>query len=343
MKKSIFAVCDLEDSYVRNLTEYMNEKKSTPFEVQAFTSLESLSAFAAKNHIEILLISTEAMRDEIREMDIQRIVILSDGETINQLAEEPQVYKYQSSDSLLAEVMNYYAETVPEPVPVTASGCGAELIGVYSPLSRVGKTMFSLTLGEILAKSRRVLYLNLEDYNGFEALFDQTYRSDLSDLIYFARQKEGSLIYRLNGMIQTLYNLDYIPPAFSPCDLRDVSYEEWLKFLGEIGACTEYDVIILDMGSQIEEWFQILRQCARIYMPVLDDDISRAKILQFEKMMNALDCQSVLEKIRKIHLPPWKDKEDGQNRMEYLLYGEMGQYVRRLLEEESGKGQKYGK
>ena len=51
MKKSIFAVCDLEASYACNLTEYMNERKNTPFEVQAFTHLESLGEFTSKNHI----------------------------------------------------------------------------------------------------------------------------------------------------------------------------------------------------------------------------------------------------------------------------------------------------
>ena len=69
MKKSIFAVCDLEASYACNLTEYMNERKNTPFEVQAFTNLESLGEFTSKNHIELLLISTEAMCDAVKDMD----------------------------------------------------------------------------------------------------------------------------------------------------------------------------------------------------------------------------------------------------------------------------------
>lgn len=48
MKKSILAICDLEEAYACNLTEYMNQRKNTPFEVQAFTNLKSLSEFAKK-------------------------------------------------------------------------------------------------------------------------------------------------------------------------------------------------------------------------------------------------------------------------------------------------------
>ena len=64
--------------------------------------------------------------------------------------------------------------------------------------------------------------------------------------------------------------------------------EEWLQFIQEIGACGEYDVLILDVGNQIEEGYQILNQCKKVYMPVLEDPISRAKILQFEKNLRAL-------------------------------------------------------
>lgn len=332
MKKSIFAVCDLEASYACNLSEYMNERKNTPFEVQAFTNLESLGKFTENNHIELLLISTEAMCDAVKDMDIERIIILSDGEAVENLEENPCVYKYQSSDSLVAEVMNFYARTKPSLNTMFFCGSKVKVIGVYSPLNRVGKTMFALTLGEILGEREKVLYLNLEDYNGFETIFSTSYRSDLSDLIYFARQKEGNLIYKLNGMIQTFRNLDYIPPAFSPGDLRDVGCEEWLSFLGEITSCGEYDVLILDIGTQIEDLLQLLQACTKIYMPVLEDHISRAKLLQFEKNVNALEYSGIFEKIQRLHLPRWRDRRKEGNLLEGLVLGELGSYVRRLLE-----------
>lgn len=79
MKKQIFAVCDTEAEYARNFMDYLNRKKSIPFEVQAFTSAESLIAFAGKNHVEVLLISAEAMCREIRELDIGKVIILTEG------------------------------------------------------------------------------------------------------------------------------------------------------------------------------------------------------------------------------------------------------------------------
>lgn len=335
MKKSIFAICDLEASYARNLTEYMNERRNTPFEVQAFTNVESLKAFAGENHIDLLLISPDAMCEEIRKLDVERIIMLSNGEPLGNL-EEPCIYKYQPSDCLLAEVMNYYARTSPQLQPSALPDTGMNIIGIYSPLGRVGKTSLALVMGEILGEREKVLYLNLEDYNGFEALFLQNYPSDISDLIYFARQKEGNLIYKLNGMIQTFHHLDYIPPAFLPGDLENVRYEEWVDFLGKTAGNTEYDTLILDFGHQIDETFQLLRYCRRIYMPVLDDVISRAKLFQFEKNVSVLECTDILKKTVQIQLPEWKLPENGRDWLAVLVKGKLGQYVRRLLD---GEGQ----
>lgn len=334
MKKSIFAVCDLDSSYACNLMDYLNEKRSTPFEVQAFTNVESLKEFASEQEIEILLISTRAMCNEIRELPISRVVILSEGEQFQETdLEYPFVYKYQSSDQLISEVMEYYAGTNPSTCLFTTT-VKTKLIGVYSPVGRSGKTSFALTLGEILAETKQVLYLNLEEYSGFEDLFDLHYRTDITDLIYFARQKEGSLIYKLNSVIQSFHSLQYIPPALFSADLRDVSGEEWLAFLKEIMTYCEYDVIILDIGSQVDELFQILQKCEKIYMPLAQDAAAKAKLAQYDRLLGMLDLRDLSEKTNRITLPAVHVRKEDGDVTQQLVWGDMGKFVRRLLWEE---------
>ena len=334
MKKSIFAVCDLDSSYACNLMDYLNEKRSTPFEVQAFTNVESLKEFASEQEIEILLISTRAMCNEIRELPISRVVILSEGEQFQETdLEYPVVYKYQSSDQLISEVMEYYAGTNPSTCLLTTT-VKTKLIGVYSPVGRSGKTSFALALGEILAETKQVLYLNLEEYSGFEDLFDLHYRTDITDLIYFARQKEGSLIYKLNSVIQSFHSLQYIPPALFSADLRDVSGEEWLAFLKEIMTYCEYDVIILDIGSQVDELFQLLQKCEKIYMPIAQDAAAKAKLAQYDRLLGMLDLRDLSEKTNRITLPAVRVRKEDGDVTQQLVWGDMGKFVRRLLWEE---------
>lgn len=337
MKKSIFAVCDLESSYACNLMDYLNEKRTTPFEVQAFTNVESLENFAKTHEIEILLISTRAMCNEIRNLPVRRTIILSEGEPLQDLEEYPFVYKYQSSDQILSEVMEYYVEDHPQPHTLASSAKNTRIYGIYSPVGRTRKTSFALALGEILAETKQVLYLNFESFSGFEELFGTSYRTDLSDLIYFARQKEGNLIYKFNSVVQTFHELHYIPPALSPVDIRDVSWEEWIEFLRQIISFGDYDIIILDLSDQVDELFQLLKECDRIYMPVQDDMISQAKLLQYEKLLHMLELDEIEEKTKRIRLPVQPLQKESGNLTQQLVWGEMGNFVRRMMWEEEGK------
>lgn len=336
MKKSIFAVCDLDSSYACSLTDYLNEKKSTPFEVQAFTNVESLRAFTQEHSIEILLISTRAMCNEIRELPVSRTVILSEGEEFHDPQGEsgyPFVYKYQPSDQLICEVMEYYAESHPQ-AGILPSASRTKLIGVYSPVNRSGKTPFALALGEILAETRQVLYLNLEEYSGFEELFGRHYRTDITDLIYFARQKEESLVYKLNSVIQSFHGLQYIPPALCPADLRSVTGEEWASLLSEVLTYCEYDFIILEPGGQVDDLFRLLQRCDRIYMPVAQDEFAAAKLLQYEKLLQMLELGEISEKTRRIYVPEQSVRKEEGDLTQQLVWGETGNYVRQLVWEE---------
>lgn len=228
MKRNIFAVCDLEVDYALNFMDYMNRKKNIPFEIQAFTSVENLIAYGKQTHIELLLISGRAMCREVRDLDIGKIIILSEGVHPPELDQYPSVYKYQSSSDVLREVMACYGaekKTVADQIAVLKKT--TEIIGIFSPLGRCLKTSFALTLGQILAKERAVLYLNMEEYSGFEELMGKGFAHNLSDLLYYVRQDNQNLLYKMNSMIQTINNLDYVPPVQMPADIRTTAWQDW--------------------------------------------------------------------------------------------------------------------
>lgn len=332
MKKQIFAVCDTEAEYARNFMDYLNRKKNMPFEVQAFTSAESLIAFAGKNHIELLLISAEAMCREIQEMDIGKVVILTEGVQPPELSGYAGVYKYQASSQVVREVMARYGEEKAVlPLQSPALKKETEILGIYSPLGRCLKTSFALTLGQILAKEKTVLYLNLEEYSGFEELFGQSFPGTLSDLLYFVRQGENSLSVKISGIVQNAGTLDFIPPVQSPLDIRGTPWQDWACLIQEIVLHTSYEVLILDIGNGIDEVFQLLDMCRTVYMPVRSDKISVCKILQFEKLLQLLDYSQILSKTVKMKLPFYSGIQQGDFRAEQLVWSELGDYVREMV------------
>lgn len=334
MKRHIFAVCDLEEAYAYNFMEYLNQKKNIPFEIQAFTSAEHLLRFAKECPIEILLISDKAMCPKIQELEVSQIIILSEGVHHPDLDQYPSVYKYQSSDAVIREVMTCYGEEQKNQVPLTSWKRSMDIIGVYSPLGRVLKTSFALALGQIMARDKAVLYLNLEEYSGFEYWMETVYERNLSDLIYYIRQANTSIIHKLNGMVQNMNNLDYIPPVLSPLDIRNVKYEEWSQLLDAIYLQSSYEVVILDLGDGVDELYRMLDRCSRIYMPVQNDKISQGKIQQFENLLRLWDFVPVLEKIKKLKLPFHGGFGEGSAYIDQLVWSELGDYTRELIREE---------
>lgn len=335
MKKNIFAVCDLEADYAYNFMEYLNQKKNIPFEIQAFTSVETLLAFGGKIHIELLLISDKAMCPEVREMEIGKIVILSEGVHPPELDHYPSVYKYQASSEVIREVMACYGEekaVMPAEFPVLKKT--TEILGVYSPVGRCLKTSFALALGQILARDKAVLYLNLEEYSGLEELMGKGFAHNLSDLLYYVRQGNQNLIIKMNGMVQTVNNLDYIPPVRAPADIRGTAWEDWERLLSEIVLHSSYEIAVLDLGNGIEEMFQLLDLCRKIYMPVLNDVMSSCKIAQFENLLRIWDYPQVLAKIEKLHLPFHVGNASPEAYVEQLIWSELGDYIREMLRKE---------
>jgi hypothetical protein len=335
LKKNIFAVCDLEVDYACNFMDYLNQKKNIPFEIQVFTTVESLISYGKKAHIELLLISGKAMCREIRELNIGKIVILSEGVHPPELDQYPCVYKYQSSSEVIREVMACYGEektVVQTEFPVLKKT--TDVLGIYSPLKRCLKTSFALTLGQILAKERAVLYLNLEEYSGFEELMGKSFNHNLSDLLYFVRQENQNLIHKINGMVQTVNNLDYIPPVQTPADIRGTPWHDWERLIQEIVMHSSYEVLILDIGNEVDETFQLLDMCKRIYMPVLSDIVSGCKIAQFENLIRIWDYPEILSKTVKVKPPFHLGTGSLENYVESLVWSELGDYVRETLRRE---------
>ena len=276
MKKQIFAVCDLEAEYACNFMDYLNQKKNIPFEIQAFTSVESLVAYVKKNPVELLLISSEAMCREVGELDIGKIVILTEGSKPKELEKYAGVYKYQASSDVVREVMACYgAEKAILPAQLPVLKKTTEILGVYSPLGGCLQTCFALTLAQILGREKSVLYLNLEEYAGFEELMQKKFLHTLSDLLYFVKQGSTGIAVKMNGMAESMGNVDFIPPVQSPEDIRGTSWQDWEHLLQEIILHSSYETIVLDIGNGIEEVFQMLDMCTTVYTPIKTDKMSR--------------------------------------------------------------------
>ncbi|MFR5601826.1 MAG: hypothetical protein ACLTKI_05480 [Lachnospiraceae bacterium] len=327
--KRVMAVYDIDPFYADRFADFANQKEKVPFTVVPFTTMERLKAYLEDHTVELLLVSQFVEKRDLEKLPIKQIITLTEGEVAKLENTYPNVYKYQSTDGVIREVMSLYCGQTQEELQVV-TGIKAGILGVYSPVNRCLKTSFALTAGQVLGQDARVLYLTFEEYSGFSKMVGETFQSDLSDLLYYYHQGKFNLP-RLNAVVHSLGNLDYVPPARYPEDLYQVTAQELADFIGRLAKETNYDTVLVDLGQMGRRSVEILEVCDIIYMPVKDDCVSVAKLEEFEEYLQLSNRQPLLEKIQKLKLPYHNSFGRKDTYLDQLLWGELGDYVRQLL------------
>ena len=210
------------------------------------------------------------------------------------------IYKYQTGGKILEEILTHCEEvyTGRELFFASPGRKNGKVIGVFSPVHRVGKTSYALHLGEKLAGEENVLYLNLELYGGLGGHFERGGQT-LEDVLYYARQEKSNLGFILTKAVRQRGKLDYLLPLPVSEDIKSIRGEEWLNLLSQILSQSLYDTIILDIDEGIRDVYEVLKICTKVYLLADDSVYSQAKIEQFERELSLLGYHEVLEKIER--------------------------------------------
>lgn len=334
--KKIMAVYDEDPFYAERLSDYVNRKEKGVFEAQAFTSKKHLEEYAKDHEIDVLLTGDTADENGLSGIKSAQRIYLTEEQRAGQEKSVPEIYKYQSGDDIIREVMAAYCE-VPEAKEAFPGLFTKEkkIIGIYSPVGRCGKTSLALSVGQILAKEEKVLFITLDTFTGFSGLLDEQWKRDLSDLIYYYKQGRFHAL-RLNSIIYYLGDMAWIPPIRFPDDYNQITAEEMADFLTKILEECGYNTVILDVGSYGRQVMPLLEICRVIYMPVKEDAISLAKLEEFERYVEGCGKQKMKDRFHKLHVPLVTGVRKMEHFPQELLWGDLGDFVRGLLKGQRG-------
>ena len=344
--EKIMAVLTGEKKYAERLCSYCNSSRRLILTAVPFDDPEDYMEFSKKHKVELLLADSHFLKGSgmgydssgKRELKAGRIISLEEGFSFDRaLADSAgstktsdSINKYQPAEILLREIMNSCSDME---IMKTAEVLGrpVRIIGVYSPVSRCGKTSFALTLCKALSKKQKTLYLTLEEFSNLENLTGEKYSVCLSDALY--HMKQGSLNgQKIYSMIYSWNGVDYIPPIRYADDRNAVSGEDYVRLIHEILRNTDYENIVVDMNRFADEASEILEICTTIYMPVLENDADRMKTEHFIRYLNGAEREDLSRKIRMIRTPEPEPFRGRSAWLDSLLYGKMGDLVRELKE-----------
>lgn len=301
MKEKNLVVCDREIRYADSLAENISKREELAVKVYVCSSLEKVFCLLQEKQIHIFVVDESYTYEERSSIVAEQVFVLTQAKVSDRGEEEHAIYKYQRADKIIREIFESYLETCKGNMMRPIRKDRTKLIAVYSPIHRLGKTRFAIALGKEYAKRERVLYLNLEEYAGWEA--DEEEGLDMGDLLYYVKQGNGNLGIRLASAVRSMEQLDYVPPIpFSP-DLKEITFKEWEMFLEQIMEQSAYERVILDIGEGVQGLFRLLEMCDRVYMPVLEDEVSKQKLKRYERTRKELQLDSLARNTYQFVLP----------------------------------------
>ncbi|MGN1166334.1 MAG: hypothetical protein ACI4S2_07925 [Lachnospiraceae bacterium] len=297
MKSKNLVICDQEEGYAQALAAYFTQKRELMLQVYVCSSPERVIALEEEIGTDLLLISEE-YEAKVQKMSADKICVLATGIRTESKKEYPVVYKYQSAEKILAQLTEECGDWFDFGTVIckTAKDIQKKIIGVFSPVHRIGKTTYALSLGEKLAESENVLYLNLELFGGLDGHFEKSSQT-IADVIYFTRQEKGNLGTFLSSVICHRGNLDYVAPVSVSEDIKEIKSAEWISLTEKILRQSIYETLILDLDEGVSGLYQILEACTEIHMPLLKDTYAEAKIRQFEQEIRRLGKEHIVKRI----------------------------------------------
>lgn len=331
----VVAICDREESYVKNLIKYIKKKQTLPFQVQGFTRKEYFLDFLHKASVDAALIAEEFLEEEMERRLNGKLILLKEAEKLKEdmdFYQMPQICKYRAAQEILEEMEHFLT-----------NGKGGEegrrkrnrrtgrLTGVYSPVGRCQKTLFAVTLGQIRAEDTGTLYINMELFSGFRQLLHKEYALDILDMLYYFRESKTKMLEQMRCARQKLNRLHYIPPCCAPADMNAVSAEEWREWIQFIRQESSYENLVLDLGDGIQGSEEILYLCDKVYMPVRTDFVSQCKIEDYRGYLQMAGYGSVWEKTEQIKLPAPSGRNSTERYFEFQYEEEFGKAVRQII------------
>ena len=316
-------LCDSEATYGERLMEYLQSHLPFPFDIELYTSRESLLEKGDFGRAALVVISER----EYRKGGIEgELLVLN--ETEQYIEGTANVSKYQSMDGIL-EVIRQMVLRDEKAVPgMLRHGRPMRLIGFYTPLTRCLQTTAALTVGEFLSQRHKTLYLNLEAYSGMERLLGQSFHGSAADLLYYNECAREKLPAQLGLLTCRLGGLDYIPPMKSFLELRGAQARKWISLFRSMEQMTEYEFLLLDLSESVDGLFEMLRACEQIITIVREDAVSAAKIGDYERLLREMGCADIAAR-------KWQFRKFDElpAAMDNLTHGEMAECVQELMEE----------
>lgn len=319
-------IADSDENYVNRLMKHLIDHHGSKFQVHSFTNKEVFKKYIEENSkiIDVVVTTQEMYFEELDDIGIKLICVLDDGKLLKEYTKCEILDKFQLAESIANNVLKKYTEKTD--IIITAKGeRDTKTIAVYSPISGSGKTTIAYSIALKLAHSgQRVFYLNFEDNATTEMFFDTKGDEDLSQILFYLKAQVKNLALKIDFIKKEDPNtgINYFNPLKSNLELEEITAKEYAMLLRELKNLSNYDYIIVDLGSGFNEKIaEVLNQVDNIVLTIVNDITLKVKTAGIIKDFEILYERKRTNLYNKIYIIENKFKEINSLENEFLVGG----------------------
>lgn len=299
MEKLIFALYDLQ-GYMKALSEYFSAKRFL-LECHIFTKQDSLADYMKEHFVDVLLIGQEVEAEGLPYLgNARNIIVLSEGNTVSEQSDYPVIFKYQSAEHILREI--FQMTGTEERMPGEEGGqkeSQTMFIGLYRPYGSLPpmEDFFAAKEGQ----EKKILWMDLELLSGVSDSGMQEKNANargMSELIFFLKQKNQKLAWKLQPLIRQRNGMGYIYPVQDYRDLYSLKREDIDLLFSVLAKETGYEQIIFDLGYLNDTSLYLLYRCDRIYMPRAQTEWEENQRHSLEQLLEREGLGEMIRSIR---------------------------------------------
>ncbi len=320
--EKILALYDNDQHYSERLGRFLESRSELPFRVCRFQDPEKLRQFSDRHGIDVLL-SDEHCAREVRDFCAPReMICLRENDGTD--PDDGSIYKFQSGEGILRELLKHYAAT-----PTPERRGHARLYLIFSPLGRIGKSCFALTLARLLSRECSTLYLSLEENAAFAAGQTLRHSGTLSEALYYHKQNMLDPA-RLQSLLYDAEGLSYIPPVRNPEDLSALSPGELSAFVDTLRS-SAFHALVVDTDTLISRAAALFPLAEKVFIPVREDSASRQKLARFEDFLSHARLLKEPEHMIRLLLPQDDSISDAAALLTQSRPGPLTDYAQAVL------------
>ena len=222
--------------------------------------------FAEPRTIDLLIIDEDLFNSELKKHNVRKVMLLTEKEN-PEAAKAGNVFPiYKFSD--IRDFFNVINSRSIGIISASQTQMGTKVVLVSSASGGVGKTTLALGLSVALEKDyKKVLYVDAESFQTFYHLMSNPEFLDGNDMLDI--NGDAELCKYLEKHI-TNKELSYLPAFRLPILSVGVNFDIYVSFIKYIKKSEEYDYIIVDSDSSLDQKKVDLMGCADKVIFVLD-------------------------------------------------------------------------